>query len=78
MGYNTEKQEFFGAWDLYAEQFMMYVLGVVSKTHPVDASIFYDFGVNTIEPIEPQGGTVPFAVWVVLFLNPGGQPIAPE
>ena len=42
MGYNTEKQEFFGAWDLYAEQFMMYVLGVVSKTHPVDASIFYD------------------------------------
>ena len=40
MGYNTEKQEFFGAWDLYAEQFMMYVLGVVSKTHPVDASIF--------------------------------------
>ncbi|SFJ69571.1 hypothetical protein SAMN02799624_05541 [Paenibacillus sp. UNC496MF] len=43
MGYNDEKGEHFGAWDHYAEQFMMYFLGAASPTHPVPASMFDDF-----------------------------------
>jgi hypothetical protein len=41
MGYN-EKQGHFGQWDHYAEQFIMYFLGVAAPEHPVDPSIFYD------------------------------------
>ncbi|MBP3961727.1 glucoamylase family protein [Paenibacillus lignilyticus] len=43
MGYAPERG-FFGRWDLYAEQFMMYFLAAASPTHPVDPSMFYDFG----------------------------------
>ncbi|MGL4373910.1 MAG: glucoamylase family protein [Turicibacter sp.] len=43
MGYWPERQ-FDGWWDLYAEQFMMYFLGVASPTHPVNKEMFYDFG----------------------------------
>lgn len=32
----------FGAWDHYAEQFIMYFLGVAAPKHSVPASIFYD------------------------------------
>lgn len=32
----------FGQWDHYAEQLVMYFLGVASPGHPVDPSIFYD------------------------------------
>lgn len=42
MGYSKEQGPF-GAWDMTAEQFMMYFLGVASPTHPVPASMFYDF-----------------------------------
>ena len=42
MGYTLEKG-FWGHWDLYAEQLMMYVLGVGSPTFPVDKSTYYDF-----------------------------------
>ena len=42
MGYSEENGPF-GQWDMYAEQFMMYFLGVASPTHPVPASMFYDF-----------------------------------
>lgn len=41
MGYSQENGPF-GRWDMYAEQFMMYFLGVASPTHPIPASMFYD------------------------------------
>ena len=40
MGYSKEKG-FWGHWDMYAEQLMMYILGVASPTHPID-TIVYD------------------------------------
>lgn len=43
MGYGGQEKGHFGAWDMYAEQFMMYFLGVASPTNPVPASMFYDF-----------------------------------
>lgn len=42
MGYSEANNGHFGAWDHYAEQFMMYFLGVAAPKYPVDASIFYD------------------------------------
>ncbi len=42
MGYSPE-EGFFGHWDMYAEQLMLYVLSVASPTHPVDSSIYQDF-----------------------------------
>lgn len=42
MGYSENQNGHFGAWDHYAEQFMMYFLGVAAPKYPVDASIFYD------------------------------------
>lgn len=42
MGYTPEKG-FWGHWDMYAEQLMLYVLGVGSPTCPVDKNMYYDF-----------------------------------
>lgn len=42
MGYTPERG-FFGAWDMTAEQFMMYFLGAGSPTHPVPGDMFYAF-----------------------------------
>lgn len=42
MGYTPEKG-FWGHWDMYAEQLMLYILSVGSPTYPVDRSIYYDF-----------------------------------
>lgn len=42
MGYSPEKG-FFGHWDMYAEQLMLYILGVASPTFPVDISVYNDF-----------------------------------
>lgn len=42
MGYTPEKG-FWGHWDMYAEQLMLYVLGVGSETYPVDKSMYNDF-----------------------------------
>lgn len=42
MGYLPEKG-FFGHWDMYAEQLMLYVLAVASPTFPVDKSTYNDF-----------------------------------
>lgn len=42
MGYTPEKG-FWGHWDKYAEQLMLYVLGVSSKTFPINKSMYYDF-----------------------------------
>lgn len=46
MGYHEERGGFVGAWDLYAEQFIMYALGVASPTYKVDPSMFYDFAIR--------------------------------
>ena len=42
MGYSPEKG-FWGKWDMYAEQLMLYVLGVSSPTFPIDKSMYYEF-----------------------------------
>ena len=42
MGYRESERGHFGAWDHYAEQFMMYFLGVAAPKYPVNPEIFYD------------------------------------
>lgn len=42
MGYKPEKG-FWGHWDRYAEQLMLYVLGVSSPTYPINKNMYYDF-----------------------------------
>lgn len=42
MGYSPEKG-FWGKWDMYAEQLMLYVLGTSSPTFNVNESMYYDF-----------------------------------
>ncbi len=42
MGYTPEKG-FWGYWDMYAEQLMLYILGVSSKTFPINESMYYNF-----------------------------------
>ncbi len=42
MGYKPEIG-FWGHWDMYAEQLMLYILGVASPTFPVDTSVYYNF-----------------------------------
>jgi len=41
MGYTPEK-EFWGHWDMYAEQLMLYILGTASSTFPIDKNMYYD------------------------------------
>ncbi len=41
MGYSNEKG-FWGHWDMYAEQLILYILGTASPTYPIDGKI-YDF-----------------------------------
>lgn len=42
MGY-TPENGFWGHWDMYAEQLMLYILGVSSPTFSIDKSMYYDF-----------------------------------
>lgn len=42
MGYTPEKG-FWGHWDMYAEQLMLYILGISSPTFPIDKNMYYDF-----------------------------------
>lgn len=42
MGYSKEKG-FWGAWDMYAEQLMQYVLGVSSPTFSIDPEMYNSF-----------------------------------
>ncbi len=42
MGYNFERG-FWGHWDGYAEQLIIYILGVASPTYPIDPSVYYSF-----------------------------------
>ncbi len=41
MGYKPETG-FWGQWDMYAEQLMLYVLGVASPTFPINKNMYYD------------------------------------
>lgn len=43
MGYTPERK-FWGHWDMYAEQLMLYILGVASPTYPVNVDMY-----NSIE-----------------------------
>ena len=42
MGYAPEKG-FWQRWDMYAEQLMLYILGVSSPTYAIDKSMYYQF-----------------------------------
>ena len=42
MGYKPEKG-FWGCWDMYAEQLMLYILGVSSPTFPINQDMYYHF-----------------------------------
>lgn len=42
MGY-TPENGFWEKWDMYAEQLILYVLGVASPTNAVDKSMYYEF-----------------------------------
>lgn len=42
MGYKPEIG-FWGNWDMYAEQLMMYVLGVASEIYPISKEMYYKF-----------------------------------
>jgi len=42
MGYKPEIG-FWGHWDMYAEQLMLYILGAGSPTYPIEKSMYYDF-----------------------------------
>ncbi len=42
MGYKPEIR-FWGNWDMYAEQLMMYVLGVASESYPINKEMYYEF-----------------------------------
>ncbi|MGC8819481.1 MAG: glucoamylase family protein [Fervidobacterium sp.] len=42
MGYSYERG-FWGHWDRYAEQLIMYILGVASPTHPIQPDVYYSF-----------------------------------
>ena len=41
MGYNPERG-FWGHWDMYAEQLMLYVLGIASPTFPINKDMYKD------------------------------------
>jgi hypothetical protein len=41
MGYKPEVG-FWGQWDMYAEQLMLYVLGVASPTFPINKEMYDD------------------------------------
>ena len=53
MGYNPERG-FWGHWDMYAEQLMLYVLGVASPTYPISKTMYDDMKkeTSTYEGIE--------------------------
>ncbi len=46
MGYKPETG-FWGHWDMYAEQLMLYVLGVASPTYPINKSMYDDMKKET-------------------------------
>ena len=49
MGYDSKNLEHFGQWDRYAEQLIMYFLGVSSPTYKINKEMFYDFKRDKID-----------------------------
>ena len=45
MGY-TKENGFWGHWDMYAEQLMLYILGAGSPTFSIDKSMYYDLEIK--------------------------------
>lgn len=43
MGYDDIEKSHFGEWDSYAEQLIMYFLGVASPTYSINKEMFYSF-----------------------------------
>lgn len=48
MSYTKEKG-FFGYWDMYGEQLMLYVLGAGSPTYPIDKSMYYSLNLKRMD-----------------------------
>ena len=63
MGYTPEKG-FWSAWDMYAEQLMLYILGVSSPTFPISKNMYHNFKIerenyqNIKDIIYTYGGTL--------------------
>lgn len=60
MGYNDREGKHFGEWDSYAEQLMMYFLGVSSPTHPINKEMFYNFNRDKIKVHDKEFMFSPF------------------
>lgn len=48
MGYDDKTKKHFGEWDSYAEQLIMYFLGVSSPTYKINKEMFYSFNRDEI------------------------------
>ena len=46
MGYDDRTNTHFGEWDSYAEQLIMYFLGVSSPFYSINKEMFYDFDIT--------------------------------
>ncbi len=68
MGYLPESG-FFGEWDEYAEQFMMYFLGAASPTFAIDPGMFYAYtrNVDSYEGIGPVVHSTTGSLFVYQF-----------
>lgn len=67
MEYTPEKG-FWGKWDMYAEQLMLYVLGVASPTHPIPATMYEDIE-KPIRPISKHAKVNLYILWNVIYLS---------
>lgn len=64
MGYSNEKG-FWGAWDMYAEQLMQYVLGVASPTFSVNVDMYNNFSKKKKD--YKQINNIIYTYWGTLF-----------
>lgn len=60
MGYDDKQDKYFGEWDNYAEQLMIYFLGVASPTHPINSDMFYNFIREKVSAFGMEFITSPF------------------
>ena len=60
MGYSDETNLHFGEWDNYAEQLMMYFLGVASPKYKVNGEMFYNFNRQKVNYGSEEFITSPF------------------
>lgn len=65
MGYNATTDTFSGAWDYYAEQLIMYVLGAGApkSEYRIDPRMMYDFARNK----GTYGDGEPFHLFLLRF-----------